>query len=148
MGKGKYSINKGLWGTTIGGDETLHSDKTLPEIAFPNQLKEKKSKNISLSFNKGELVEVNGLADNPVNLINYLQSISEKFAIGRDTHVGDTIIGIKGRVAFEAAAPIIIIKSHHLLEKHTLSKWQQFQKNKWLISMVCYYMREIILTQL
>lgn len=128
--KGKYSINKGLWGTTIGGDETLHSNKTLPEIAFPNQLKEKKSKNISLSFNKGELVEVNGLADNPVNLINYLQSISEKFAIGRDTHVGDTIIGIKGRVAFEAAAPIIIIKSHHLLEKHTLSKWQQFQKKQ------------------
>jgi len=126
--KAKYSINKGLWGTSIGGSETLTSKLPLPEKVYPNQLKSKKEKKIEIEFKTGELVKINSKKDSPVNLIKYLQNIAEKYAIGRDIHVGDTIIGIKGRVAFEAAAPLIIIKAHHLLEKHTLTKWQQFQK--------------------
>ncbi len=126
--KAKYSINKGLWGTSIGGSETLTSNQPLPENAYPNRLKSKKDKKIEIEFKKGELIRINSIKDSPVNLIKYLQNLAEKYAIGRDIHVGDTIIGIKGRVAFEAAAPIIIIKAHHLLEKHTLSKWQLFQK--------------------
>ena len=128
--KAKYSINKGLWGTSVGGSETLTSDKPLPDNAYPNKLINKTSKKIVLTFSKGELIKLNGKKDSPVNIIKSIQKIAEKFAIGRDIHVGDTIIGIKGRVGFEAAAPIIIIKAHHLLEKHTLSKWQQFQKEQ------------------
>ena len=126
--KAKYSINKGLWGTSIGGSETLTSKLPLPEKAYPSQLKLRNDKKIKIEFENGELISINSKRDSPVNLIKHLQNIAEKFAIGRDIHVGDTIIGIKGRVAFEAAAPLIIIKAHHLLEKHTLSKWQQFQK--------------------
>ncbi|WP_297707157.1 argininosuccinate synthase domain-containing protein [uncultured Eudoraea sp.] len=128
--KAKYSINKGLWGTSVGGDETLTSDLPLPESAFPSQLITKESKDIKLNFFKGELVSINGQKGTPVQNIMALDVIASKYAIGRDTHVGDTIIGIKGRVGFEAAAPLIIIKAHHLLEKHTLSKWQQFQKEQ------------------
>ena len=73
---------------------------------------------------------IDGQKDNPVANIEKLEVIASKYAIGRDIHVGDTIIGIKGRVGFEAAAALIIIKAHHLLEKHTLSKWQQFQKEQ------------------
>ncbi len=126
--KAKYSINKGLWGTSIGGSETLTSKLPLPEKAYPNQLKLKKDKKIKIEFENGELISINSKKDSPINIIRQLQNIAKKYAIGRDIHVGDTIIGIKGRVAFEAAAPLIIIKAHHLLEKHTLSKWQQFQK--------------------
>jgi len=128
--KAKYSINKGLWGTSVGGDETLTSDLPLPESAFPSQLITKETKDIKLNFFKGELVSINGQKGTPVQNIMALDVIASKYAIGRDTHVGDTIIGIKGRVGFEAAAPLIIIKAHHLLEKHTLSKWQQFQKEQ------------------
>ena len=128
--KAKYSINKGLWGTSIGGSETLTSNIPLPESAFPSQLLESKPQKITLNFIKGELVGLNGEKKSSVNLIQSLQEIAGKFAIGRDMHVGDTIIGIKGRVGFEASAPIIIIKAHHLLEKHTLTKWQQFQKDQ------------------
>jgi argininosuccinate synthase len=128
--KAKYSINKGLWGTSVGGAETLTSQKPLPESAYPSQLQEKIPKEISLTFEKGELVALNGKKDTPVNNIIRLDELASKYAIGRDIHVGDTIIGIKGRVGFEAAAPLIIIKAHHLLEKHTLSKWQQFQKEQ------------------
>jgi len=128
--KAKYSINKGLWGTSIGGSETLTSNIPLPESAFPSQLLESKPQKITLNFIKGELVGLNGEKKSSVNLIQSLQEIAGKFAIGRDMHVGDTIIGIKGRVGFEASAPIIIIKAHHLLEKHTLTKWQQFQKEQ------------------
>ena len=122
--KAKYSINKGLWGTSVGGEETLTSAKGLPETAYPSQLQEKEPLNISLSFLKGELSAINGEEDTPEQNIVKLEKIASKYAIGRDIHVGDTIIGIKGRVGFEAAAPGIIIKAHHLLEKHTLSKWQ------------------------
>ena len=128
--KAKYSINKGLWGTSVGGSETLTSNQPLPESAFPSPLIKNESENLELEFKSGELCSVNGEDGNPVQLIQDVQKIAKDFAIGRDIHVGDTIIGIKGRVGFEAAAPLIIIKAHHLLEKHTQSKWQQFQKEQ------------------
>ncbi|WP_297691123.1 argininosuccinate synthase domain-containing protein [uncultured Eudoraea sp.] len=128
--KAKYSINKGLWGTSVGGDETLTSDLPLPESAYPSQLVSTESKDIKLVFFKGELVSINGEKGTPIENIIKLDSLASAYAIGRDIHVGDTIIGIKGRVGFEAAASVIIIKAHHLLEKHTLSKWQQFQKEQ------------------
>ncbi len=128
--KAQYSINKGLWGTSVGGKETLTSQDSLPESAYPSQLEKRESKKVSLHFEKGELIGIDDQMDNPVNNIIKLQEQAQKFAIGRDIHVGDTIIGIKGRVGFEAAAPLLIIKAHHLLEKHTLSKWQQFQKEQ------------------
>jgi argininosuccinate synthase len=129
--KTKYSINKGLWGTSVGGRETLNSKDYLPENAWPTPLTENGAKKISLWFEKGELKSVNEkIFDHPVRAIQFLQSIAQPFAIGRDIHVGDTIIGIKGRVGFEAAAPLIIIKAHHLLEKHTLTKWQLYWKDQ------------------
>ncbi|SMC45217.1 argininosuccinate synthase [Cellulophaga tyrosinoxydans] len=128
--KAKYSINRGLWGTSVGGEETLTSDKALPDSAYPSQLQEKNPTDVTLTFEKGELVALNGKKDSPVNNIIALEALASKYAIGRDIHVGDTIIGIKGRVGFEAPASLIIIKAHHLLEKHTLSKWQQFQKEQ------------------
>ncbi|MGB5244118.1 MAG: argininosuccinate synthase [Lutimonas sp.] len=128
--KAKYSINRGLWGTSVGGQETLKSKDALPNEAYPSQLVQNDPSNIELTFKKGELVAINGKEDTPVNNIEKLNKIASGYAIGRDIHVGDTIIGIKGRVGFEAAAPLIIIKAHHLLEKHTLSKWQQFQKEQ------------------
>ena len=128
--KSQYSINQGLWGTSVGGKETLTSKDSLPDSAYPSQVEEESTAQISLQFNKGELTGINGITDEPVNNINKLQAQVKKYGIGRDIHVGDTIIGIKGRVGFEAAAPLLIIKAHHLLEKHTLSKWQQFQKEQ------------------
>ena len=128
--KAKYSINKGLWGTSVGGDETLTSHLSLPSEAYPSQLEKEISKVLKLTFDKGELVAVDGETASPIENIEKLSEIASKYAIGRDIHVGDTIIGIKGRVGFEAAAPLIIIKAHHLLEKHTLSKWQQYQKEQ------------------
>ncbi|MDP5229261.1 MAG: argininosuccinate synthase [Cellulophaga sp.] len=128
--KAKYSINRGLWGTSVGGEETLTSNKALPDSAYPSQLQEKNPTDVTLSFEKGELVALDGKKDTPINNIIALEALASKYAIGRDIHVGDTIIGIKGRVGFEAPASLIIIKAHHLLEKHTLSKWQQFQKEQ------------------
>jgi argininosuccinate synthase len=125
-----YSINKGIWGTSVGGRETLTSDKTLPEEAFPSQLTEIDEKEITLHFEKGELIGIDDENYTPVDAIKKLTQIASGYAIGRDIHVGDTIIGIKGRVGFEAPAPIIIIKSHHLLEKHTLTKWQMYWKEQ------------------
>jgi len=122
--KAKYSINKGLWGTSVGGDETLTSNKSLPEEAYPSQLQKQTEENVQLSFLQGELVAVNGKQNAPEINIEILNKLASAFAIGRDIHVGDTIVGIKGRVGFEAAAAIICIKAHHLLEKHTLTKWQ------------------------
>jgi len=127
--KAKYSVNKGLWGTSVGGSETLTSSSPLPESAYPSPLVEKESKQISLTFTKGELTAVNDDENSPEKNIEILENIASKYAIGRDIHVGDTIIGIKGRVGFEAAAALITIKSHHLLEKHTLSKWQLQHKD-------------------
>jgi argininosuccinate synthase len=128
--KAQYSINQGLWGTSVGGKETLTSHDSLPESAYPSQVEKQSSEKVSLHFENGELKAIDGVKDTPVNSIIKLQERAKKFGIGRDTHVGDTIIGIKGRVGFEAAAPLLIIKAHHLLEKHTLSKWQQFQKEQ------------------
>jgi len=121
----KYSINKGIWGTSIGGVETLTSHQALPEEAYPSQLEKTEPSDLKLHFEKGQLVGVNDEMDTPVNNILKVEAIASKYAIGRDIHVGDTIVGIKGRVGFEAAAATVIIKAHHLLEKHVLSKWQQ-----------------------
>jgi argininosuccinate synthase len=128
--KAKYSINKGVWGTSVGGLETLTSHLPLPQNAYPSQLKLTEPQNISLHFKQGELVGLNGEFDTPVSVILKLEALASQFAIGRDIHVGDTIIGIKGRVGFEAAAALITIKAHHTLEKHVLSKWQQYWKEQ------------------
>jgi argininosuccinate synthase len=129
--KAKYSINKGLWGTSVGGKETLTSDQALPESAYPTQLTRHDSENVTLTFKKGELKGINGKTyKNSVQAIQKLHELAAPFAIGRDIHVGDTIIGIKGRVGFEAAAPLMIVKAHHLLEKHTLTKWQLYWKDQ------------------
>jgi len=126
-----YSVNKGLWGTSIGGKETLQSDKTLPEEAYPTHLQKEGEETITLEFQKGELKGVNGkIYPNTVDAINEAEKLGSAWAIGRDMHIGDTIIGIKGRVGFEAAAPMLIIKAHQMLEKHTLTKWQQYWKEQ------------------
>ena len=128
--KAKYSINQGLWGTSVGGAETLTSHQNLPEEAYPSPLVRNDSLKIEITFERGQAVALDGKEDSPVAVIQQLQTLAAPFAIGRDVHVGDTIVGIKGRVGFEAAAPIILIKAHQLLEKHTLSKWQLFQKEQ------------------
>lgn len=123
--KAEYSINKGLWGTSVGGKETLTSKYGLPDDAWPTKVTESGPKQVRLSFRQGELIAVNEkLFDHPVDAIKTLQAIAGPYGIGRDIHIGDTIIGIKGRVGFEAAAPMIILKAHHSLEKHVLSKFQ------------------------
>jgi len=123
-GKAKYSVNKGLWGTSVGGAETLTSDQPLPEEAWPTPFGEDDPLTIDITFKRGEPVALNGEKLDPITLIKQLNDVAAPYGIGRDIHVGDTIIGIKGRVGFEAAAPVILIKAHHLLEKHILSKWQ------------------------
>jgi len=129
--KAQYSINKGIWGTSVGGIETLTSNLPLPDEAFTIPLENSEPEQISIQFENGEPIGINELTfQNPVDAIGYLQEIASGFAIGRDIHVGDTIIGIKGRVGFEAAAPIIIIKAHHSLEKHVLTKWQLYWKDQ------------------
>ncbi len=123
--KSMYSINKGLWGTSVGGKETLSSKGLLPEEAWPTQVSKTGSEEVKLHFEEGELKKVNDKKfGHPSEAIQYLQTIAGPYGIGRDIHVGDTIIGIKGRVGFEAAAPMLILKAHHALEKHVLSKWQ------------------------
>jgi len=128
--KAQYSINKGIWGTSVGGKETLTSHLPLPEEAYPSALQKTTPEKVVLEFEKGELIAINGEKATPTTNITKLENIASAFAIGRDIHVGDTIIGIKGRVGFEAAAPLIIIKAHHLLEKHVLTKWQQYWKEQ------------------
>lgn len=128
--KARYSINKGIWGTSVGGKETLTSNETLPEEAWPTQVTQTEPRKLELEFEQGELVGINGESLSPVKAIQKLQEIAQPYGIGRDIHVGDTIIGIKGRVGFEAAAPMIIIKAHHTLEKHTLTKWQLSWKDQ------------------
>jgi argininosuccinate synthase len=123
--KAKYSINQGIWGTSVGGKETLNSLGMLPEDAWPTQVTKSSPEKVVITFKEGEPVAVNGQKfSHPVDAIKALQQIAGPFGIGRDIHVGDTIIGIKGRVGFEAAAPVLIIKAHHALEKHVLTKWQ------------------------
>ncbi len=127
----EYSINKGLWGTSIGGKETLKSNETLPEEAYPTQMTATENSRITLDFEQGEIAAVNGLKfDDKVSAIQYLEEIVAPYALGRDMHIGDTIIGIKGRVGFEAGAPMLIIAAHKMLEKHTLTKWQQYWKDQ------------------
>lgn len=129
--KALYSINKGLWGTSVGGKETLKSLGMLPEEAWPTPVTKAGSEAVKLSFEKGELRKVNGKAfEHPTQAILFLQDLAGPYGIGRDIHVGDTIIGIKGRVGFEAAAPMVIIKAHHALEKHVLTKWQLTWKDQ------------------
>ena len=129
--KMEYSINKGLWGTSIGGKETLKSEQTLPESAYPSQVEKEGEETVTISFENGEICAVNGQTnENKVLLINQLEEIASQYGIGRDMHIGDTIIGIKGRVGFEAAAPLLIINAHKMLEKHTLTKWQQYWKDQ------------------
>ena len=123
--KSMYSINKGLWGTSVGGKETLNSKGILPESAWPTQVTKTDTEEVKLTFEKGELKAINDqVFSHPSLAIQYLQTIAGGYGIGRDIHVGDTIIGIKGRVGFEAAAPMVILKAHHALEKHVLTKWQ------------------------
>ena len=123
--KMEYSINKGLWGTSIGGKETLHSEQTLPEEAYPSQITAEGEERLKLTFEQGELAAVNGTP-----YTDKVEAIRAVEAIGRDMHIGDTIIGIKGRVGFEAAAPMLIIAAHKMLEKHTLTKWQTYWKDQ------------------
>jgi len=128
--KSKYSINQGIWGTSVGGVETLKSSGVLPEEAYPSQVTDWGTERITLGFEKGEPVSLNSEKMPPVTLIHTLHKIASKYGIGRDVHVGDTIIGTKGRVAFEAPAPLIIVKAHHLLEKHVLTKQQLYWKDQ------------------
>ena len=129
--KAAYSVNKGIWGTSVGGKETLTSLGFLPEEAWPTPVTESNPKEIKLTFVQGEIKGIDGVTyANPVDAILKLQSLAAPYGIGRDIHVGDTIIGIKGRVGFEAAAPLILIKAHQLIEKHTLTKWQLYWKKQ------------------
>ena len=127
----EYSINKGLWGTSVGGKETLHSEQTLPDHAYPSQVTASGEESLKIGFVKGEISTVNGVEyASKVDAIRAVEAIASKYGIGRDMHIGDTIIGIKGRVGFEAAAPILIINAHKMLEKHTLTKWQMYWKEQ------------------
>ena len=130
--KAAYSINKGLWGTSVGGKETLQSKGILPESAWPTPMtKERQQEEMVIGFEKGEIKSVNHKTfTHPTEAIQYIQSIVGAYGIGRDIHVGDTIIGIKGRVGFEAAGPMVILKAHHALEKHVLTKWQLSWKDQ------------------
>lgn len=127
----EYSINKGLWGTSIGGKETLKSDETLPEEAYPSQITKTEESKMTIEFEKGQIVGVNGKKyEDKIAAINEVNRLGSEYGIGRDMHIGDTIIGIKGRVGFEAAGAILIINAHKMLEKHTLTKWQQYWKDQ------------------
>lgn len=129
--KMKYSINEGLWGTSIGGKETLTSQNALPEQAYVSQNEQSKPQELTIDFKEGIVKKVNGkLYENPVDAIKKLNELGGKYAIGRGIHVGDTIIGTKGRVGFEAPASYLIIKAHHELEKHTLTKMQMQWKEQ------------------
>ncbi|MDO5979562.1 argininosuccinate synthase [Flavivirga spongiicola] len=139
--KAQYSINKGLWGTSVGGSETLTSEKPLPSEAYPSQLEKEGEEKVTLTFKNGEFVALNGKENEPEVNIELLNNIASNYAIGRDIHVGDTIVGIKGRVGFEAAAALITVKAHHLLEKHTLTKWQ-LQHKEYLSSFYGMHLHE------
>ena len=127
----KYSYNVGIWGTSICGGEILDSTQGLPESAYLKQVSKTSSEILALEFSHGELVGVNGKHfDDRIAAIQAVEEIGSAYGIGRDMHVGDTIVGIKGRVGFEAAAPMLIIGAHKFLEKFTLSKWQQYWKDQ------------------
>ena len=127
----KYSYNVGLWGTSICGGEILDSTQGLPDSAYLKQVEKNGEEELRLTFEEGQLKAVNGERfDDPIKAIQKVEEIGAPYGIGRDMHVGDTIIGIKGRVGFEAAAPMLIIAAHKFLEKYTLSKWQQYWKDQ------------------
>ncbi len=129
--KMKYSYNVGIWGTSICGGEILDSKEGLPESAYLKQVEKSGKEEMTIEFKHGEIVAVNGKKfDDKIEAIRYIESVAAPYGIGRDMHVGDTIIGIKGRVGFEAAAPMVIINAHKFLEKYTLSKWQQYWKDQ------------------
>lgn len=127
----KYSYNVGLWGTSICGGEILDSTQGLPESAYLKQVEKTGCEQLRIEFKKGEIHAVNGeVFEDKIQAILKVEEIGATYGIGRDMHVGDTIIGIKGRVGFEAAAPMLIIGAHRFLEKYTLSKWQQYWKDQ------------------
>lgn len=127
----KYSYNVGLWGTSICGGEILDSAQGLPESAYLKHCTKEGTEQLRLTFEQGELKAVNDVKyDDPIAAIQKVEEIGAAYGVGRDMHVGDTIIGIKGRVGFEAAAPMLIIGAHRFLEKYTLSKWQQYWKDQ------------------
>lgn len=130
--KMEYSINKGLWGTSIGGKETLRSEQTLPDAAYPSRLEAKEGEeDLFIDFEQGEITGVNGVVfPDKADAIRKVEEAGSRWAVGRDMHIGDTIIGIKGRVGFEAAGSLLIINAHKMLEKHTLTKWQQYWKDQ------------------
>jgi len=123
-----YSINRGLWGVTIGGTETLDSKESIPESAWVLSsgalTKPASARKLSVTFDRGVPVAVDGEKAAPVNLIEKLETIGQSYAIGRGIHLGDTILGTKGRVAFEAPAADILLTSHRELEKLTLGPLQ------------------------
>ena len=127
----KYSYNVGIWGTSICGGEILDSAQGLPDSAYLKQVEKDGEEQIKIGFKNGEIESVNGeVFTDKIKAIQKIESIAAPYGIGRDMHVGDTIIGIKGRVGFEAAAPMLIIAAHRFLEKYTLSKWQQYWKDQ------------------
>lgn len=129
--KAQYSINQGLWGATVGGKETLTSNQYLPESAFPTRVTATGKLKLDIVFGNGQFINFNQQPfDNPIQAIRALNELVAPYGIGRDVHIGDTIIGIKGRVGFEAPAPLLIIKAHQALEKFVLSKWQQYWKDQ------------------
>ena len=127
----KYSYNVGIWGTSICGGEILDPTQGLPEEAYLKHVTKEDENELKITFEKGEITAVNGEKfSDKIQAIQKIEEIGAAYAIGRDCNVGDTIIGIKGRVGFEAAAPKLIIEAHRLLEKSTLSKWQQYWKDQ------------------
>lgn len=131
--KAAYSINQGIWGTTVGGKETLTSNLPLPQQAFPSEHRATARHDhaaVVIGFTNGQPTSLDGTSMTPVDAIRALNELGADFGIGRDMHVGDTIIGIKGRVAFEAPAALVLIKAHHALEKHVLTKWQLMLKDQ------------------
>ena len=128
--KVEYSINKGIWGTSVGGKETLSSSDELPSEAYPTAMEKTGSETVSIGFDQGEPVSLNGQNLEPIVVIRELEKMAAPWGVGRDVHVGDTIIGIKGRVGFEAAAARMIIDAHLALEKHVLTRWQLHWKEQ------------------
>ncbi|MFB6279257.1 MAG: argininosuccinate synthase [Salinibacter sp.] len=129
-----YSINRGLWGTTIGGKETLTAKKPLPDAAYPDTVAPTDApdtpQSLTITFDDGLPVAIDGEGLSGVELVETLNERGGAHGVGRDIHVGDTILGIKGRIGVEAPAAQILITAHRELEKVVLSEQQQVQKKK------------------
>ena len=130
----QYSINSGLWGTTVGGKETRTPELALPDHAFTttNSIDEcpESALDITIGFKNGLPVSFNGVETSGISIIEKLNEVGSLHGVGRGIHVGDTILGIKGRVGFEAPGALILITSHRELEKIVLTKWQLYQKTQ------------------